>query len=289
MLNKSKYCLLNCINSEVDFIVIPAQLMENICWNINIIKFLSGHHITNNQMDDNMINKLINLRDINIGIYYKKHIMLSMYDQMIHSNNKFLDGARNILKNIYPKDKVDGNKAAVCLLSNLYEQLFKNIFSGNNQINFNKGSIMPSSWYNFIGNTDARYYGHLWSKIISSDIYATKFSTINFLTEQPEEMQIFKRYILENEEILSGQYLVSNFISNKLCSSFTKFNENIDQSYYMSTDKFRTSDKKNNTTEEDDLLYSNRFTEIYSEDYMTENDSNAEVISHVVSRLNSLK
>ena len=56
-----------------------------------------------------------------------------------------------------------------------------------------------------MGNTDARYYGHLWSKVISSDIYTEKFNNINFLNEKSEEMQIFKHYILENEEILSGQ------------------------------------------------------------------------------------
>lgn len=292
MLDKSNYCLLNCNNMEDDYNEIPAKILENLCWNNKIIKFLSCHYVTHDQMNNDMIDKIIKIRDINVGIHYKKHIMLSLYDQLIHSSTTFLNSARNILKNIYPKNNTDGNKAAICLLSNLYEKIFRNTFTGENEIAFNKGSIMPASWFNFMGDTDARYYGYLWSKIVSSDIYSEKFTDFDLINNKSDGMIMFRKIMLENEQLLSGQMLISKYISIDPYNNNKNNNPttDVDQSYYMSTDKFKTAENKYTDTENnyEDLSYSNRFTEIYSDDYVTENDSNAEAMQHIISKLNIL-
>ena len=44
------------------------------------------------------VNKMIKIRDINIGIHYKKHILMAMYDQIVHSSCNFIKTADNILK-----------------------------------------------------------------------------------------------------------------------------------------------------------------------------------------------
>jgi thimet oligopeptidase len=284
MLNESEYCLLDSNNMEDDFSEIPALIMENLCWNKNILKLLSCHYVTKKEISDETVDKLIKMKDINTGIYYKKHIMLSIYDQMIHSNTIFLNDAKNILKNIYPKNNSDGNKAAICLLSNLYERIHKTVFYEENDIKFNKGSIMPSSWFNFIGNTDGRYYAYLWSKVIASDIYNEKFSKIDIIDDNNNELLSFKHYILENKQAFNGQQILSCYLSNTKKNEDIHIISDVEQSYYMSTDKFNNIESNIDS----DVEYSNRFSEVYSEDYPTETDSNADVIDHVTRKLESL-
>ena len=98
ILAKSKFCAFSGSNVEFDFVQIPPLILDNMCWDPIILKRLSSHCDTKNELPDNIIEKMIKIRNLNIGIHYKKVILSSIYDQLIHSSTEFITICENFLK-----------------------------------------------------------------------------------------------------------------------------------------------------------------------------------------------
>ncbi len=77
---KTKYSIFSGTNVEFDFVETPAQILENLCWNKSILKKLSSHYKTGNVLPDNIIEKMIKVKGLNIGLSYKHNIMIAIYD-----------------------------------------------------------------------------------------------------------------------------------------------------------------------------------------------------------------
>jgi Zn-dependent oligopeptidase len=95
-----------------------------LCFEKNIIKQLSKHYKSGNKLDDNIINKIIKLKNLDIALYYKKHILIALFDQIIYSSQKFIDTCENYLKNSKSNELEN-------LMSNLYLQLHDEIMKSN--------------------------------------------------------------------------------------------------------------------------------------------------------------
>lgn len=165
LFGKSRYFMFSGFNVEDDFIEIPAQTLELICWEESIIKDLSSHHITGEKLNDYIIKKLIKIKNIDIGLKYKKNIVSALFQYYIFLDQNFVTPCENILKS-----KQD-NKLNV-LFNGLFKHLNKEIFGPNIKINDNM--ILP---YDLINTFDFNTPIHLpiWNRVISSEIYYDKF------------------------------------------------------------------------------------------------------------------
>ena len=182
---QSKYIIFSGTNVETDFIETPAQVLDLICWEENIIRELSSHYITKQTLPDHIIKKLIKIKNIDIGLHYKKHIMIALFDQLIYSSESFIESCEKILKS-------NDNKQLKSLLSGLFFQLYNKIMTDSHgslkySIKMDQTSeLIPHEWINTLFGLDSQYYCSIWSRVLASDLYyeKIKFKENNNLNNQ---------------------------------------------------------------------------------------------------------
>jgi Zn-dependent oligopeptidase len=282
ILGRTKYSLLSGTNTEDDFVETPAQVLENLCWDPNILKLLSCHYKTKEVLPNNLIDKLIKIKNINVGINYKSHILVAIYDQLVHSSEVFLNEGESLLRN-----KSNNKDSIISFMEDFYRQLYNQIFPN---INYNEGTFMPISWINFINNMEGICYSRLWSKVDSSFIYLEKFHGKDYI----EAGQEFKNNILSKGGSIAGKRLLYDYLNKRTnLSGFLKlYNLDIDTefSFFFNTDTIKNNEISTNTTinisssdeynldtnyETETVIYSNRFSECCSDTY-TENINSVE-------------
>jgi Zn-dependent oligopeptidase len=288
LLGQTKYSLLSGTNVEDDFVETPAQVLENLCWTKEILNIVSSHYITKKSLPNNIIDKMVKMRNLNVGLHYKKHILISIYDQLIHSSDNFIKTSEELLK-------IDDNDRIISMMSQLFKQLHQQVFTSSlltNKITigFNDGIFMPSSWINFIGGVDARYYGYLWSKVLSSDIYMNKFYQKDIKNAGYE----FKKSILEKGGSASANSILKNYLKRNITiNGFIKLNnlglghqidvffntENFNTSITKSSSKSKYSLSSNDQTRDKDIdidkdIDQNKIisTDSYNQNLQSDND-----------------
>lgn len=299
MLGKTKYSLLSGTNVENDFVEIPAQIIENLCWNKQILKIISSHYVDNSMLPDDLIHKLQNIKNITTGIQYKRHIMYSIFDQMVHSSNNFLGVVEENLKIM---DKEEQKKSIISTMSKLYKQLFEKIMIcdiSKNKITFNDGAFMPTSWINFVSGHDAHYYSYIRNKVASSDIYYQKFNNKNIVQACLE----LKNAILckggsEPAYIMIKKYLGRNIKLDGFMKLYCLENEE-EYSFYANTDMVNNYNQQSEYLSELDTVNndysnasesnkSNEYTDSYSNNFSECNDTNYENNINEVNDINGI-
>ncbi len=169
---KTKYAIFNGLNVEVDFVETPAQVLDLLCWEKHVIKQLSHHYQTGESLDDTIISKLIKFKNIDVGLHYKKHILVSLFDQMVYSSQQVVDTIEGLLKT----GNVDDINTT---MSNLYRQLNNEIMIDNKKnlkykIGLSNKIGVPYDWISTFLGSDAQYYCSIWSRVISADMYSEK-------------------------------------------------------------------------------------------------------------------
>lgn len=278
----SKYCLFSSSLVESDFIDTPAFTLSHLCWDHHILSQLSSHHLSKQPLPSHVIDKMIHIRNLNIGIHFKKHIMFAIYDQLLHSSPDLLSVANTLLKSS------NNHSSIVSIMTNFYKHLHSQILD---PIVFNDGIFMPMPWINFICSADSMYYGHIWSKTLASDLIFSHFSPPSHSRSDPSATSSFyqhacsrlKSNILDFGCNIPASSLLANFLNHEpSINGFLKlhkldledFSDNF--SFFFSTDHSYNSPSnlsKSNTNNSnvDNAIndssnsssdYSNRFSEI---------------------------
>jgi metallopeptidase MepB len=245
MINKSKYLVLGTSDLEIDFIQIPSLVLDNLCWEKSILQRLSSHHINGTHLPDDIIDKMIKVRNLNVGIHYKKTILSSIYDQFIHSSDGFIVMCENFLKlnNNVRADTIKEN------FSNLYKQLHLKIMkssSENNSVSFNNGTVFPFNFDCILLDKHALFYCLIWAKIFAFDIYNQKFKDIRNLEKIGTE---FKNKIYKANGKIDGMQILKKYLGREptVNGFFQLFGLESDANYsFYQTDKLITN--TNNTS-----------------------------------------
>lgn len=256
---KSKYTIFSGVNVEVDFVETPAQALDLLCWEKNIIKQLSHHYQNGESLDDKIIEKLIKLKNIDIGLYYKKHILISLFDQLIYSSDHVINSLDNILKT--------GNNENIRLLfSDLYKQLNTEIMKN---IKLNDRIGIPYEWITTFLGSDSQYYCSIWSRVLSADIYIEKIKG-NINSKTGDELV---EHIFRHGGTKAGYDMICSFMGRKpAIDGFIKMHDldaDMEYSFFLNTDQFKTTkvekqQEQNYTNKKyvEDVTVSNKFSEI---------------------------
>jgi Zn-dependent oligopeptidase len=276
IIGKTKHSIFSGVNVEIDFVETPAQILDSLCFEKNIIKQLSKHYKSGNKLDDNIINKIIKLKNLDIALYYKKHILIALFDQIIYSSQKFIDTCENYLKNSKSNELEN-------LMSNLYLQLHDEIMKSNDdnqkyKINLNKDTVIPYEWVTTFFGSDAQYYCSIWSRVLSSDMYHEKIRGKNI--DQSIGNDLIK-YILSGGGTKQSYDMICDYMGRKpAIDGFIQMYDldtEMEYSFFLNTDQInknepanKISNQKqnnlqspNNTKHEQDIdSISNKFSEI---------------------------
>ena len=68
-----------------DFVEAPSQMLENWCWTPSVLKSLSMHWSTEEQIPDELVQKLVATRKVTMAIQHLIQLHYSLFDQVCHT------------------------------------------------------------------------------------------------------------------------------------------------------------------------------------------------------------
>jgi metallopeptidase MepB len=257
----TKYTVFSGTNVEIDFVEVPAFTLDLLCWNNeNILKRLSCHYKTKLPLPESIIKKIIKIKNLDIGIYYKKHILLSQYDQLIHSNDKLIKLYENIVKAEFNID-IDPKKIFVEFYKKLSDSImtYEGSYDKKYKINLNNGIIFPVEIIDIVCSCDGIYYSHVWSKVLSCELYYFDKNIFNIGGGEN-----LKNKILIYGGLKNAYDLIKNYINKKpSIDGFIKMyclEDNDEEfSFYGENNTFPVSYAKKNI---ENNFNNNKFSEI---------------------------
>jgi len=240
-----KYSIFGSINLMADFVEIPAQILEFLCYEKNLLVLLSSHYRTNEQLPVETIEKLIKIKNLDIGMTYKKNIMLSLFDQLVFSSENFI--------NLCEKSISDNNKMSETL-SGLYKQMYGQIMCYM-PVNYTYKIIHPDTLYfpvEWITQLDkyGQYYSNVWSRVLAADVYTEKFKGKEINKTIGYE---FRDKVLKYGGIKPSYEVLCDYINRKpIVDGFIQmYDLDVDPEYsfFFNTDKVNKTTDKNKITE----------------------------------------
>jgi saccharolysin len=189
ILSDTKYEILSGLKTNIDFVELPSQFLENWCWNPQFLKKISKNIKTNKTIPFHIINSLIKNRYYNVGLSYLHQVLLIKYDLSIHKKNnistKYLkDTWFKIANSIYPY------------------QIESNIF--------------PMCRFDHLMGYNCGYYSYLWSNIYAYNCY-NSFKKNEF--DRKIGMK-YRKIILEKGAEIKGSKLVELFTGKKINNKY---------------------------------------------------------------------
>jgi Zn-dependent oligopeptidase len=173
-----------------DFVEVPSQTLENLMWNPDVLKELSGHFQNpDRKLPDELIERIVASRYLNIGYQKAWSLVYATVDQIYHTSQRPIDTTevfRKAQHEILRLDLLEGTHP---------EASFQHIFSGS---------------------YDAGYYGYLWSEVIATDLF-TKFPRDIGRNSSPG--MAFRTRILEPGASRNPNAMIKSFLGRKWDSS----------------------------------------------------------------------
>ncbi len=171
---------------EWDAVEFPSQFLENFSYEEKVLKLFARHYKTGEIIPDELINKLIENRNFQSGMFLVRQLEFGIFDLKIYDKDYSYKEVHNILKNvrkdtavIIPPDYV------------IFENGFGHIFGGG---------------------YSAGYYSYKWAEMLSADAYLT-FSSHGVFHKPTADK--FKENILEKGGSNTMQQLFTDFMGRK--------------------------------------------------------------------------
>lgn len=269
LLNKPKDAFSGISGSEEESTNLIPLIFQYFLWEPSSIIHISSHFKTGKKMDNLLVNKLKKTKQIDIGLQLRNKVLSAVYDQLIHSDEQFIE----LIKNSLEIDDYDKRFMTVREnFINIYKDLHDEIFKGKEkEIIFNEGCFQPYNWIEIFQGREGKVYTDLISEIIAADIYSSYFKK-NLLNKQ-RNME-FRKNVIEKIgkkklELIIEDVLGRNFNSDGLINLYN-IQQDSEASYFLQ------SELTNNVYDDD----SNYFTEIETESEPISHKEDINLIKH---------
>lgn len=133
---------------EWDAVELPSQLMENFCWEWEVLQDLTRHVDTGKKLPRVLFDKMLAAKNFQSGLQTLRQIEFSLFDMRLHSDFD-PDGAQTI------QQLLDEVRCEVAVLIPPAFNRFPNSFS-----------------HIFSGGYAAGYYSYKWAEVLSADAYS---------------------------------------------------------------------------------------------------------------------
>lgn len=141
----TKFAIFSGTRTKRDFVELPSQFMEYFIWEPEILKQLSCHYKTGKPLPDELIAKMIDVKNFDYGSNVQIQLFYSMVSLDMYKSGEDKD-PKGIVKDLHGK-----------MLKNIAYPDFNN---------------MQSSFMHLTGY-GAKYYGYMFSRVLALDIYDT--------------------------------------------------------------------------------------------------------------------
>lgn len=167
-------------NTEWDFVEAPSQIMEEWCWQPDVLQRFAFHNETGEPIPRELVDDLVKARHLNVALNTLRQVSFGVFDMGLHGPGDHSD-----------LDLIHNRAESVGLLPP------------------HEGTFFPASFGHLLGGYDAGYYGYLWSKVYGLDMFS-RFAEAG--VTNPEVGRRYRREILEPGGSLDGDQLLRNFL-----------------------------------------------------------------------------
>ena len=143
MLGATKYYSVSGFNTEIDFVELPSQMLENWMENKEILKMISSHYKTGESLPEELIEKRLELLKFGQGLFVTSQLTLGMVSLAL-----------------FGSDQVES-------LAALYEKFAE---CNNKHIAYDTDTHRYCSFGHLTGY-GPKYYGYLWSLVLAYDVF----------------------------------------------------------------------------------------------------------------------
>jgi oligopeptidase A len=154
---------------EWDAVELPSQFMENFCWEWEVLRNMTSHVETGEQLPRELFDKMIAAKNFQAGMQTIRQIEFSIFDMRLHGDFD-PEGKETAL------DLIEQVRDEVAVLRPPKWNRFPNSFS-----------------HIFAGGYAAGYYSYKWAEVLSADAYSL-FEELGVLSD--EAGQRFKDEVL---------------------------------------------------------------------------------------------
>ncbi len=159
MLSESPYAHFAGTRVARDFVEAPSQIMENWVWDKAVLRSLSGHWKTGESLPEELFDRMLAARRLNIGVFKLRQLAFGLIDQAYHG----------------PKE---------VSLQETYNRIYKETTDYSVL-----ETVRPEASFGHLISYAASYYGYLWADVYSSDMYSAFTASGN-----PRSPEIGGRY-----------------------------------------------------------------------------------------------
>ncbi|MDL2289918.1 M3 family metallopeptidase [Paludibacteraceae bacterium OttesenSCG-928-F17] len=171
LLSQTTYIKTSGTNVPRDFVELPSQIMENWCFEPQVMKTYARHYETNELIPDELIEKIQRLGSFNQGFVKTELLSASLMDMDYHTMKTTAD----FDVNAFEKASLDRIGLIPEIVVRYRSTYFNHIFSG--------------------GGYSAGYYSYTWSAVLDSDAYQAFKETGDIYNK--EVAMSYRRNILE--------------------------------------------------------------------------------------------
>jgi len=180
---KAKHSRYAGTSTERDFVECPSQMLENWCWNKDLLKRISKHYQTGETLPEDLIGKMIAAKNVNSGLFNLRQMFYGIFDQTLHSQEK------SDVPSLFNKLRDD-----IALIEGT------------------PGTNGAGSFGHLVGGYDASYYGYLWSKVFSSDMFEV-FEQKGIMN--PEIGKQYREKVLQPGGSKDGDEILRDFLGRE--------------------------------------------------------------------------
>ncbi|KAJ3030356.1 Thimet oligopeptidase [Rhizophlyctis rosea] len=176
---------------EGDFVEAPSQMLENWCWEPEILKVLSAHYEkgASSPLPDDLINALVKAKNVNAALLALRQLFFGYFDMQVHT--------------------VENNDTRKIDSTALWNSLREDV----TLIPGTEGTWPAAAFGHIMGGYEAGYYGYMWSQVYSADMFYSRFKKEGL--QNPGPGKSYRSEILVPGGSRDGQEMLKRFLGRE--------------------------------------------------------------------------
>lgn len=147
LLSRTKFSRFHGTSVARDFVEAPSQMLENWCWEPEVLQRMSSHYEKQEPLTPDLIDKVVKSRYVNVGLFYLRQLFFAKFDLKVHTDQERTD----------------------------YTKLWSDLRESVSLVKSGKPCPGQGTFGHITGGYDAGYYGYTYSLVFAADMYATVF------------------------------------------------------------------------------------------------------------------
>ncbi|HKT61416.1 MAG TPA: M3 family metallopeptidase [Gemmatimonadales bacterium] len=168
-------------NDRLDFVEAPSQMLENWMWQPAILRRISHHAATGQPLPDSLIQRIVDLKHLNDGVYWGRQVFFAAYDMTLHTSPRRVNPTTT------------------------YLQMLPQFVP----FRIPTGTVPESGFSHIMGGYEAGVYSYLWAKVYAQDMFS-RFQREGILN--PQTGRAYRDVILAPSGTEEPDSLVQRFL-----------------------------------------------------------------------------